>query len=274
MKSLGRKVLEKVAGITEKARLAKGILFGGAVGGGMGGLYAGVGGNPHTREGRVATGLGTGTLVGAGLGAIHPVLGAAAGSIAGGVRGKSTGYLHQPTINRFLGSEKAASIPGQDLRLPITGGTKFPTKDSIAGAQKLLNQSKGRTEVGPSPKMTQIKPTGPTIQQIAPKTSPSTAGSIPKLGGKMSIQNDPLVKYLKKQAAELEDNKADMPLGKQEPELSTEDPKPDEQSKDRMRVGMALLSQLFQHTGAVRAKCHEKDHPAKAGEVNKVLKKK
>ena len=81
------------------------------------------------------------------------------------------------------------SKAGQDLRLPITGGTKFPTEDSKSQASKHLQQS--RAEVGPMPRFNQ-RTKGETL--LTPKFASVDALMDP-------VRNDPLVRYLQKEAA-------------------------------------------------------------------------
>ncbi len=97
---------------------------------------------------------------------------------------------------------KEASPAGQDLRLPIMGGTKFPTKDSLAGAKSLLTKSIGKFEVGPTPSLSSLSPSAPTIPEVA--AVPQGAQNLmPKVGSDMHIETEPLVQHLNKQAEDL-----------------------------------------------------------------------
>lgn len=180
--------------------------------------------------------------------------------------------------------KKKASLPGQDLRLPVMGGTKFPTKDSLTGPKSLLTKSIGSAEAGPSPSIKQLSPGGPTIKDVA-AVPPGAPNLMPKVGSDMShIENDPLVLYLQKQAAEdiprkvtpekggvLTDNVDDMPTGPEEKERTSEDPHPTE---DLHRAGMgytkSTLSDLFDHT-STKKKCKDKDHAPDTGAVDRIL---
>ena len=107
---------------------------------------------------------------------------------------------------------KIASLGGQDLRLPMMGGTKFPTDDSKQTAAELLDRSRTAAEVGPAPTVLQLKPQGPKLKEVAVKM-PSSQGSLPQIGeSKLAqvIRNDPLVQYLKKEAELLPTNLDEM----------------------------------------------------------------
>jgi len=170
---------------------------------------------------------------------------------------------------------KASSVGGQDLRLPITGGMKFPTDDSKGFARKNLEEAQGKAEVGPAPLMAKLKPKGPTIQDIAPKPSTSTAGSLPKIGHAM--QNDPLIQYLRKQAMKVEDNHDAVPqLQSESPEDpgDGQDPMP---STEQERLGVnphqEYLRKMFSTRKGFQQKYEQKEHPATAGQVDKILKR-
>ena len=100
---------------------------------------------------------------------------------------------------------KTSSEAGQDLRVPVMGGGKFPTGDSKGLATSLLNQGRSATEVGPSPDANQLGKTGPKIKDMVPSYG-TTKGDLPDFNKKGSIMsslmNDPLIQYLKKQAEE------------------------------------------------------------------------
>ena len=116
--------------------------------------------------------------------------------------------------------EKRSSQAGQDLRKPFVGGTKFPTDDSKSFSKGLLSKSKGSAEAGPTPSLKSLAPSGPSVAQIT-----GTQSSVmPKIGVDMSIRNDPLIRYLKKEAMQLEDNLGNMPTSPGETERVTHDP--------------------------------------------------
>ncbi len=165
------------------------------------------------------------------------------------------------------------SQAGQDLRMPIMGGTRMPTDDSKSGARKLLAQSKGATEVGPMPSLSDLKPAGPTLDKIVPKVGPSTAGSLPKIGA--DIMSDPLIQYLRKKAAILEDNLTAMPTSKDEKELVSHPPAfSDADAKSKVKEHEKRYAKTyFDNKTRMGYKGPEKDRPAKVGEVDKILKK-
>lgn len=177
---------------------------------------------------------------------------------------------------------KKASLPGQDLRLPVMGGTKFPTGDSLSGAKSLLTKSMGSAEVGPTPKFGRLSPPGPKIHEDAP-TVPGAQNLMPKVGSDMNIENDPLVQYLKKQAEDIpkkvtteqggtiSNNVADMPTGPGEKELTSDPPQPEGEHVDRSQDHTSSkLKELLDHPQS-RKKYVDKDHPPKAGAVDRIL---
>jgi hypothetical protein len=88
------------------------------------------------------------------------------------------------------------------------------------------------------------------------------ANLLKKLGeNQMSekLSNDPLIQYLKKQAAVLEDNVDDMPVGTEEKPLVDEDPLPTQRLVDRGRVRQ-YLSDRFDEPEGIRKKFIEKEH--------------
>lgn len=157
---------------------------------------------------------------------------------------------------------KAASSPGQDLRMPLTGGTKMPTDDSKTFANKLLSQSKSSAEVGPVASAKKL-----------PGSSVRVRDFIPKFGADMS---DPLIDYLKKQAAEkkLEDNEKDQRKGeavaetKPQVELTSDDS--DHEFEGGVSQYHSAVKKLFTNAEARTAKHTGKDFPSG---VQKVLDK-
>lgn len=186
-----------------------------------------------------------------------------------------------------LREEKTASDAGQDLRLPILGGTKYPTNDSKQPIQSHLAKSKRRAEVGPTPTLARLKPTGPKVSEIVPTFDQNL---MPKVSAAMSslIENDPLVRYLSKIAAEdappkkvttgesgaLPDNKEDMPTSKSDSELVSSPPEmPDELESQGQSQWKRYLQATFDHARGITEKNKAKDHAPTKGSVDKVLKK-
>lgn len=176
--------------------------------------------------------------------------------------------------------DKTASAPGQDLRLPITGGMKFPTDDSKSFAKKNLEEAQGKAEVGPAPLMEKLKPKGPTVQDIAAKPSNSTAGSLPKIGSVML--HDPLIKFLredhlKKVAAQVENNLKDSvkdaPQEKKEDPGDGQDPTPPPKLEtEGVNPHRQYLEKIFSNKSGIRKRYDQREAPATPGQVDKVLK--
>ena len=148
---------------------------------------------------------------------------------------------------------KTASSAGQDLRMPILGGTRFPTDDSKSFAKKQLKASQKVSEVGPTPSPKQLRPKGPSL----------------KLGAAMS--DDPLIQYLK-EAAVLEDNLTDMPTGKEEVEVASECPMPKGDLHSQPARDKSQLGELFDNPSK-EAKYLARMHPPTSGSVDRVLKR-
>ncbi len=167
---------------------------------------------------------------------------------------------------------KTAAMGGQDLRLPVMGGTKFPTDDSKGGPQGLLSKSMSSAEKGPSPTMGQLAPTGPTV----PKITGQPQGVMPKTGGDMTLQNDPLIQYLKKQAGlvgtnSMEDNHDNMPTGPEETELSTAPPQPTKDNEqESMGTWTGYLKAQFDNSKGLAPKYIQKDQPPEPGKVDQL----
>jgi hypothetical protein len=122
--------------------------------------------------------------------------------------------------------EKVASLAGQDLRSPMLGGAKMPTDDSKQTAANLLGRSQRSADVGPAPTVSQLKPQGPKLKEVAVKM-PSNQGSLPELGQPKiaaAIRNDPLVQYLKKEAMQLDTNLDELLRGEAAQELTSAPP--------------------------------------------------
>lgn len=167
--------------------------------------------------------------------------------------------------------KKTSSQAGQDLRLPVMGGTKLPTSDSKEYSKSLLNKSQRGTEVGPSPTLNSLKPPGPKIKDIVSGVK-GTKNLMPKFGEAMSA--DPLVQYLAKQAMTVEDNEDSAPKGKEVKPVHDESP---EASKDAVRSSKSqqsnALSEYFDTSKGIRKKYNDKDHPAEVGVVDRILQK-
>jgi len=191
---------------------------------------------------------------------------------------------------------KKASVGGQDLRSPMTGGTKLPTDDSKGAAKSLLSASKA--DVGPMPKGDQSV----TLDAISPVPKPKWASA----GGNMDpVKNDPLLKYLEKKAEHghhvppltviidsegmLPDNIAQMLLGKEVERETTVRPNEHQtlpmvighgvgvtessHRKARKEEGEFMEENFPDFAGgkAVRKKYDEKDHNFDLGAVDRIL---
>jgi hypothetical protein len=150
--------------------------------------------------------------------------------------------------------KKTASGAGQDLRLPVLGGTKFPTMDSKAVPLQRLRSSQKAAEVGPVPSQKQLRPKGPSM----------------KLGAAMS--DDPLIRYLKKEAVPLDDNLDAMPTGKGEREEASECPMPKGELSSQPARDKSQLGGLFDNPSK-EAKYLARMHPPTSGSVDRVLKR-
>lgn len=156
---------------------------------------------------------------------------------------------------------KSASDAGQDLRMPVMGGTKFPTNDSKQFAKKQFQMS--NAEVGP------IQPSrkGAKIEDIIPKY-----GAAKKASEAMDpVLNDPLVQYLKKEAAAIDTNVEDMATGNAEPSVTKDCPHPTENAQEKGKDGEGFLKKIFSHDSSARSKFKDKDFEYSAGVVDRVL---
>jgi hypothetical protein len=150
--------------------------------------------------------------------------------LKGGVAGKIGGLF------------KRGSVAGQDLR---SAKGIFPTDDSKAKAGQLLNDSQKSAEVGPTPSIGQLAPTGPTVQTQSVQGL-TQRGSLPKLAGVIMIESDPLVQYLKKHAAVLEQNIDDMPTDDETQPQAIGDTDPDSDTVTRSnKARKDVLDDLF-----------------------------
>ena len=154
--------------------------------------------------------------------------------------------------------EKLSSSSGADLRMPLMGGTKFPTKDSTAPIEQQLKSTQNVAEFH--------KPQGTTLKDVIPNIkAPAT---MPKIGADMTIQNDPLVKHLKKCAEVLEDNKDDMPMGPEQHSRTREEVIPDIKSTEGQ--WQAYINGLFDNGESTRKKDTSYDY--EEGVVDRILK--
>ena len=154
--------------------------------------------------------------------------------------------------------EKVSSESGADLRLPIMGGTKFPTKDSTAYAAQQLKSSQNTAEFH--------KPQGVSLKDVTPEIK--APRSMPKIGADMTIENDPLMQYLKKQADVLEDNAEDMPRGPEEHSRARGEVIPDIKSTEGQ--WQSYINGIFDHGEDARKKDTSYDY--EEGVVDRILK--
>lgn len=150
----------------------------------------------------------------------------------------------------------SAQGTGRDNRTPFVGGTQFPTANAIQPVMDRLEQSKGKAEVGPAPLMGKLdKSSTSTIKSQSVKML-TPAGMLPKLGADMSdakFENDPLIKYLRKEAAELETNADSLPTQKLEDPVTMEAVDFSTSSMQRkMDEQEALMKSLFQNYPGVK----------------------
>jgi len=124
---------------------------------------------------------------------------------------------------------RAAMHTGRDNRTPFVGGTQFPTSQSKALSSKLLNQSKSRAEVGPTPSMTKMDKTNLSTLHGQSVKMPSAIGSLPKVGADMTRVNDPFAAWAEKNAMKLEDNLPSLETRTPVDPLQTEPPGPADQ---------------------------------------------
>jgi hypothetical protein len=150
--------------------------------------------------------------------------------------------------------KKMSSMSGSDLRLPVMGGTKFPTQDSIQPAKSKLKE----TQAVGNPK------------PVRPKFKTTDFGTA-KVGEAMDISQDPLVQYLKKQATVLEDNESAMELGTPEEALADKTECAYDDNKKRTADWRGGLTSSFQNKKGVTDKFMEKDHDYSSGVVDRVL---
>jgi hypothetical protein len=94
---------------------------------------------------------------------------------------------------------------------------------------------------------------------------PMRVSTLLKKLGENTMKTDPLVQYLKKQAAILEDNLKDMKTGPEEHSMADESPLPTQRLVDRGRV-RGYLSEQFGSTEGIRKKFTEKEHEVKMPE--------
>lgn len=203
------------------------------------------------------------------------MLAGALGGAVGGLMGPVAGALGGTAGGLFAGLfDKKASEPGQDLRLPVMGGTKFPTQDSIKPAKKQLQRSSA--EVGPQP--------APTYSMMG------RMKKVAALGDDMDPMNDdPLVLFLKRAKVEedakeqppltdllegsaLKTNLPNMPLGIEDYEQASLPPEPTKRMIPE--TPCTLIKGDFDNAQTMRKKLYEKDHPFEGfdqGVVDRIL---
>ena len=157
-----------------------------------------------------------------------------------------------------VSQEKLSSRSGADFRTPLMGGTKFPTRDSTEFAEQQLKKSQGVAELR--------LPKGPKLTDVTPEIK--APRSMPKIGADMTIENDPLIQYLKKTADIVEDNKDDMPISSGVDSRAKEEVIPDvSEGDDRCK---AVIDQLLDNSEALRKK--DTTYPYEEGVVDRILK--
>jgi hypothetical protein len=204
-------------------------------------------------------------------------------------------------VSTFLA--KHGSVPGQDLRLPVLGGTKFPTQDSLGLSKKLLSSSQNSAEVGPNPSKKRLQAPGPDVSEIVPNTGGRNI--MPKLASSEEYSTDPLVAYLRMEnesrtlrsnydydkgvsnmntpttgrpdrsdvcpCGRLEVNEEDMRLGEEShPRVDGYPYMPREEAEEIRSDLKEYLGDKFTTSRGFRRKGSEKDHPY-AGESTSVV---
>lgn len=175
---------------------------------------------------------------------------------------------------------KQASPTGADLRTPLMGNTKFPTGDSLSFAKGQLKETQNVAR----PKMTR-----PTLQAVAPQYKEST---MPKVGEVMNLSEDPLIQYLKKQAAEtpnppmkpkatkgglIEDNLEELktrdmtPLAVSSEDVDLRDIDKTVDGQKRLDDYKTYMKRTFQNNSGTAGKYVDTEHPYKQGVVNREL---
>jgi hypothetical protein len=157
---------------------------------------------------------------------------------------------------------KKASQSGADLRIPLMGGTKFPTNDSLSQSRKTLKEHQN---VG-KPRMVQ-----PVVQPV------TGVNTMPKLGSEYA--SDPLVQYLKKVAQQTKvdsegkvpDDSGDMITGPGDKELASHSAEPQRGDKTRDEWRSAL-EKMFATHGGITGKYLDHHHSYKEGVVPRELK--
>lgn len=156
---------------------------------------------------------------------------------------------------------KKGSQSGADLRIPLMGGTKFPTNDSLSQARSTLKEHQN---VG-KPKM------------VRPVVQPVYGVNAMKLGSDFS--DDPLVQYLKKTAQEakvdsegkLDDNIEEMKTSPQEPALASH-PVGTQRGEKTHKDWRDYLNEHFSNKEGITGKYLDHHHDYKEGVVDRVLK--
>lgn len=216
----------------------------------VGGLAGGLGGGIVGEKGKKLETAAKMGLLGTGLGAaISPGARKILGDKAGGAiwpvaTGLAVGGAAKG-LGMMRGREKKASLAGQDLRADFVGKPRFPTADSKTLSNELLSKSQRAAEVGPAPTPGKVgrDSRGPTVKDSSPKFG-TRMGDLPgfqKKGSAMqNLENDPLMQYMRKQAAEAK-TAMDRSVGKTGDEFA------DRKLQEQEAADKAILKALFSH---------------------------
>jgi len=151
---------------------------------------------------------------------------------------------------------KKGSQSGADLRLPVMGGTKFPTGDSLSQAKQTLKEHQNVAK----PKMVQ-----PTVQPV------HGVSNMPKFSSAFGA--DPLVQYLKKtaqaskidSAGKLDDNEGDMKTAPEEQARVDDCPFESQRGGDKtVSEWRSQLNELFSHKEGITKKHLDKESTKKS----------
>lgn len=221
------------------------------------------------------TGPGGDTTETTGRDVLTGAIAGAIGGLASGLGAGAVGGLLGGGFSGMFDRTKKASQAGQDLRVPVMGGMKFPTADSTGAAQKKLQQSSA--EVGPQP--------APTYSMMGKMKKAAPGDDMDPM------IDDPLIQYLQKTAkdeakdqppltglvdgSELKDNLSDMPRGEEEREFASEPPGPTPVMESNGKgETKSVAVELFSNSQAMRKKYDDKDHPFEGfdqGVVDRIL---
>jgi hypothetical protein len=153
-----------------------------------------------------------------------------------------------------VSQEKLSSRPSTDFSMPT--GSQKPAQPDFAQDQLKASQS-----------LSNQKTKGSKLSDVVP---PIQATPMPKIGTDMTIQNDPLIQYLKT-AEVIEDNLEDVPKGKPEEPTTLEDSDTSAADiKENEATWRAYLKDQMDHEEGIRPK--ERTHPYDEGVVDRILK--